>query len=170
MCGILIFAFSMPREYQGELSGEGLTVGIVVSRWNGDITESLLRGALRALIAVGTESGNITVVRVPGAFEIPLALETLVHRARPDLLIALGCVIRGETTHFEHVSNAAMEGMRQVSLQHRIPVGCGVLTTETSDQAWERAGDNEENKGSESALAAVEMANLMRQLSGSTVS
>ena len=154
----------MPEELRGELSGEGLEVGIVVSRWNGEITESLLKGALRALLAVGVAESKISIIRVPGAFEIPLALEKLASHTLCNVLVALGCVIRGETTHFEHVSNAAMIGIREVSLRQGIPVGLGVLTTETVEQAWQRAQDNEENKGSEAALAAVEMASLIRKL------
>jgi 6,7-dimethyl-8-ribityllumazine synthase len=154
----------MPRIIRGELKGEGLRVGIIVSRWNADITEGLLNGALRALIVAGVPEEQIVIVNVPGAFEIGLALETMALKGTFNALIALGCVIRGETTHFEHVSEAAMRAIYDVSLRYKLPVGCGVLTTETVEQAAARSGANDDNKGSEAALAAVEMVSIFSQV------
>ena len=151
-------------EFQGKTDGRGLRIGIVVSRWNSSITESLLRGALRALIASEVADNNITIVRVPGAWEIPTAARELAEQQSYDALVALGCVIKGDTAHFEYVAGAAMEGIRRVSLDHGIPVTCGILTTYTEEQAKERAQDNEENKGSEAALSAIEMATLLYSL------
>lgn len=152
------------QEFQGKTEGKGLRVGIVVSRWNSNITESLLRGALRALIASDVSEDNITVVRVPGAWEIPLAAKKLAANGDFHAIVALGCVIKGDTAHFEYVSDAAMEGIRAVSLELGIPITCGILTTYTEEQALARAGDDEENKGSEAALSAIEMATLLQAM------
>jgi 6,7-dimethyl-8-ribityllumazine synthase len=155
-------------EFQGKNDGPGLRIGIVVSRWNSNITESLLRGALRALIASDVADDSITVVRVPGAWEIPLAAKQLASSANYDAIIALGCVIKGETAHFEYISEAAMEGIRNVSLELQIPITCGILTTYTEEQALDRAGDNEDNKGSEAALSAIEMSRLFHMIPKAT--
>lgn len=153
----------MAKEYRGTTdAASGLRIGIVVSRWNSEITESLLRGAQRALIAAGIADDSIMIVRVPGAWEIPLAARELATKV--DAVVALGCVIKGETAHFEYVADAAMEGIRSVSLETGIPVTCGILAVYTEEQALERSRDDEENKGSEAALAAVEMATLLHQL------
>jgi 6,7-dimethyl-8-ribityllumazine synthase len=152
------------QELQGNNEGLGLRIGIVVSRWNSNITESLLRGAIRALIASNVAEDAITIVRVPGAWEIPLAAKQLASLGDYHAVIALGCVIKGETAHFEYVSEAAMNGIREVSLEFGIPITCGILTTYTEDQALDRAGDNEDNKGSEAALSAIEMAALLTTL------
>jgi len=152
------------QEFQGKNNGLGLRIGIVVSRWNSNITESLLRGALRALIASDVAEDAITVVRVPGAWEIPLAAKQLASQGDYNAIVALGCVIKGETAHFEYVSEAAMKGIREVSLEHGIPITCGILTTYTEEQALDRAGNNEDNKGSEAALTAIEMSTLLHSL------
>lgn len=154
----------MATEYQGITEGSALRIGIVVSRWNRDITESLLRGALRALIASGVTEDGVTIVRVPGAWEIPLAAKILAKHTTPDAIVALGCVIKGETAHFEYVADAAMEGIRKVSLELEIPITCGILATYTEEQALLRSGNNEDNKGTEAAFAAIEMATLSRSL------
>ena len=117
------------------------------------------------LEAYGINESNITVVEVPGAFEIPFALDRLASGSTYNALIAIGCVIKGETAHFEYISESVMDGIARVSAAHNIPIACGVLTTYTDEQAIARSSDNEENKGSEAALAAIEMGNLAIQLS-----
>lgn len=140
-------------------------VGIVVSRFNSFICEPLLAGAIDTLHRDGLiEDDNITVVRVPGAVEIPLALEAMAKSGKYDALIALGCVIRGSTYHFEIVANECAKGITQVTLSNQIIVSNGVLTTNTIDEAVQRAGSKAGNKGSEAAAAALEMINVMRQL------
>ncbi len=152
---------------KGTLDGAGLRIGIVVSRWNREITDGLYHGARRALIVAGVSEENILTLEVPGAFEMSVALEHLASSDELDALVALGCVIKGETAHFEHISHAAMEGIRDVSTRHQIPIACGLLTTYDIEQARERSGPDEENKGSEAALAAVEMATLFENLESS---
>lgn len=149
---------------KGNLTGSGLRIGIARSRFNSPVTEGLLRGALRALLALEVSEDAITSVEVPGAFEIPFALDLLAASKKYDALIALGCVIKGETAHFEYISNSVMEGIARVSSGHNIPVSCGILTTYTEEQAIARSGDDEDNKGSEAAMTAIEMANLAKQL------
>ena len=140
-------------------------VGIVVSRFNSFICERLLDGALDTLKREGQVCDeNITVVRVPGAIEIPLALEAMAKSGKYDALIALGCVIRGATYHFEVVANECAKGITQVTLSNQKIVSNGVLTTNTLDEAVQRAGSKAGNKGSEAASAALEMINVMRQL------
>ncbi len=148
---------------KGNLDGSALRIGIVVSRWNSEITMELLAGAERALAACAVAEDNIVIVEVPGAFEIPIAAAKLAA-LHMDAVIALGCVIKGETAHFEYVSNAAMEGIARVAEQWHIPVTCGILTTYDFDQALARAGRDENNKGSEAALTAIETANLLRKI------
>lgn len=148
--------------FRGNTDGASLRVGIVVSRWNTDITSSLRRGAERVLIACGVHESNIVIAEVPGAFEIPLACAQLAASNAVDGIIALGCVIKGDTAHFEYVSDSAMQGIREVSLQYLLPVTCGILTTYTIEQALQRAGDDEDNKGSEAALTAIEMIQLQK--------
>ena len=150
----------MSEKLTGSLDAAGLTIGIVVSRWNAEITGSLQAGAERALLACGISPDAIRILEVPGAFEIPLAAQQLLH-AGVDAVVALGCVIKGETAHFEYVSEAAMTGIAQVSLAAGKPVTCGILTTYDIEQAEARAGNDEQNKGSEAALAAVEMVRLL---------
>lgn len=140
-------------------------VGIVVSRFNSFICERLLEGALDTLKREGqVEDSNITVVRVPGAIEIPLTLELMAQSGKYDALIALGCVIRGATYHFEVVANECAKGITQVTLKNSCIVSNGVLTTNTIDEAIQRAGSKAGNKGSEAASAALEMINVTRQL------
>lgn len=149
---------------RGELAGQDVRIGIAVSRWNSEITAELEAGARRALIACGVADEAIDTIEVPGAFELPLALQQLAASKRYHGLVAIGCVIKGDTTHFEHVSEAAMQGIYDVMMQRQIPVGCAVLTTYTVEQAEARSGRDEDNKGSEAALATIEMINLLKKL------
>jgi 6,7-dimethyl-8-ribityllumazine synthase len=149
---------------EGHLTAEGLSFGIVVSRWNEFITRALLEGALDSLRRHGADETLITVAYVPGSFEIPVALQTMAQTGRFDALIALGCVIRGATTHYDHIASAVTSGISSVSLSCGLPVAFGVITTESIEQAIERAGSKAGNKGAEAALVAMEMANLLRCL------
>ncbi|HET9135412.1 MAG TPA: 6,7-dimethyl-8-ribityllumazine synthase [Candidatus Kapabacteria bacterium] len=141
----------------------GMRVAIVISRFNSTITDGLAHGARSALLESGVRSEDIKSIIVPGAFEIPLMLDLLASIPDGyDALIALGAVIQGETKHFDYISEAAMHGISEVSLKHKIPIGCGVLTTFTEEQAIARSQDDEHNKGREAALAAIEMVHLKR--------
>lgn len=151
------------KEYHGELNGKGLKIGIVVSRFNEIITRSLLAGACDALIRHGVSSSDIEVVWVPGAFDIPLLAKTMVQSGRYDAVICLGAVIRGATAHFDYVAGQAAAGIARVALENNVPVAFGVLTTDTVDQALERAGSKAGNKGIDAAAAAIEMANLLKK-------
>lgn len=144
----------------GALQGADLTIGIVRARFNDAITSKTLEACLAELAACGVESRNILQVTVPGALEIPVALEALADSEDYDALIAIGCVIRGETYHFELVSNESAAGITRISLDHQIPIANVVLTVENEEQAWARA----EAKGRDAARVAVEMANLMDDL------
>jgi 6,7-dimethyl-8-ribityllumazine synthase len=154
----------MPKTYEGHLQAKGLRVGIVVARFNEFISNKLLGGALDALIRHGASEDAIEVAWVPGAFEIPLLAKRLCKSGRYDAVICLGCIIRGATPHFEYVAAEAAKGIAQVALQSDCPVAFGVLTTENIEQAIERAGTKAGNKGWDAALAAVEMANLIKDL------
>ena len=154
----------MTRVIQGKVDAQGLKIGIIVSRFNDFITEKLLQGALEAVTSHGGEEENITVVRVPGAFEIPLAAERMAAYGNYDVLVCLGAVIRGDTPHFEYVSDAVTRGVGKAMWNYRIPVGFGVLTTNDVQQAMERSGSKDANKGYEAALTAIEMANVIRQI------
>lgn len=151
----------------GEISGRGRRFGVVASRFNGRVVEQLLAGAIECLRRHGVAEADLTVIRVPGAWEIPLALTELAAAGGFDGLVALGVVIRGETPHFEYVSGEASRGIARVSAEHRLPVGFGLLTCDTSAQAEERAGGKAGNKGWEAALAALEMADLVSRLRSS---
>jgi 6,7-dimethyl-8-ribityllumazine synthase len=146
---------------KGTLDGHALRVGIVVSRWNREITENLLNGALRALTVCSVATEQITIVEVPGALEIPIAAERLAGMGM-DAIIAIGCVIKGETAHFDHVSRLALDGIAAISRDYEIPVTCGILTTYDLAQAMARSGTDDDNAGSQAALAAIETANLLR--------
>ncbi len=152
------------KVYEGHLRSEGLTFGIVVSRFNDFICERLLGGALDALKRTGAEEDRIHVFRVPGAYEIPLAAKKLAETGRYDAVICLGAVIRGATPHFDYVANEVAKGIATVSLESSVPVTFGVLTTDTLEQAIERAGSKAGNKGFDAAMAAVEMANLLKSM------
>ena len=152
----------MSRTLEGRLDGSGLRFAIIVSRFNSFIGERLVEGALDALHRHGTDQAAITTVRVPGAFEIPLVAKRLAATGEYDALICLGAVIRGATPHFDYVASEVSKGIATVSLESGLPIAFGILTTETIEQAIERAGTKAGNKGWEAATAAIEMANLMR--------
>jgi 6,7-dimethyl-8-ribityllumazine synthase len=151
-----------------DLHGSGTAAGyrfaIVVSRFNEAITEGLLAGARAALEEAQVRGEDITLVRVPGAFEIPLTARRLAETGRFDAIVCLGCVIKGDTMHFEYIASAVCQGIMDVGTSTGIPVAFGVLTTLTDEQAEARAADGPENKGREAALAAVEMATLYRHI------
>lgn len=152
------------RMIQGQLNSTGMRFAIVASRFNDFVTSRLLSGALDALERTGTVESDITVVRVPGSFEIPLATKKLAQSKKYDAIICLGTLIRGETPHFDYISSEVTKGIGSVCLESGTPVAFGVLTTDSVEQAIERAGMKSGNKGSEAALAAVEMASLLKQL------
>lgn len=145
-------------------AADDLRFCLVVARWNSFIVESLEKGALDALQRHGVRNEHLTIVRVPGAFEMPVAIERIAAKGGYDAIIALGAVIRGGTPHFEYVAGECVKGMAQVSLKYGLPVAFGVLTVDSIEQAIERAGTKAGNKGAEAALSALEMANLLRQL------
>jgi 6,7-dimethyl-8-ribityllumazine synthase len=151
---------SMPKFHEAKLIAEGKKFALVVSRFNDFITEKLLSGALDALIRSGAADENIEVVRVPGAFEIPLVAKKMAKTNRFDAVICLGAVIRGSTPHFDYVSAEVSKGVALVGMESEVPVIFGVLTTDTIEQAIERAGSKAGNKGWSAAIAAIEMANL----------
>ncbi len=149
---------------EGDFDGAGKKVGIVVSRFNEFISSKLLDGALDGLRRNGVRDDDVTVAWTPGAYEIPIVCGKMAMSGQYDAVIALGCVIRGATPHFDYVAGEAAKGVGQVAMQTGVPVIFGVLTTDTIEQAIERAGTKAGNKGFEAALAAVEMAHLMGQL------
>ncbi|WDL95583.1 6,7-dimethyl-8-ribityllumazine synthase [Alicyclobacillus sp. ALC3] len=150
------------RTLEGHLIGDGLRVGIVVSRFNEFITSKLLGGALDALKRHGVAVDNVTVAWVPGAFEIPFVTKQLVQSGRYDAVIALGAVIRGSTPHFDYVAGEVSKGIANIALSNDTPTIFGVLTTDTIEQAIERAGTKAGNKGWDAATTAIEMANLVK--------
>jgi 6,7-dimethyl-8-ribityllumazine synthase len=151
-------------EMSGSLQAAGLRFGLVVSRFNSVITDRLLAGALDALSRAGAETRQIDVVRVPGAFEIPLTARRLAETARYDALICIGCILRGETPHFEFVATETARGIQLAQLDTGIPMIFCVLTCDTLEQAMERSGGKAGNRGFDAGLAAVEMARLLRQI------
>jgi 6,7-dimethyl-8-ribityllumazine synthase len=155
----------MANMIEGKLDARGIKIGIIVSRFNNFITEKLLNGALEGLKSHGGEDNDVTIIRVPGAFEIPLLADRMAASGKYDALVCLGAVIRGDTPHFEYVSDAVTRGIGEAISKHRIPIGFGVLTTNNVEQAMERSGSKDANKGYEAALTAVEMVNVIRRLS-----
>lgn len=155
----------MVKTYSGNLVGTGLRIGIVQARFNDFVSERLLEGALDCLIRHGVDETRIDVIKVPGCFEIPLAARTLVAKGGYNAVVCLGALIRGGTIHFDLIASEVTKGIAQISGESGVPVTFGVITTESIDQAIERAGSKAGNKGSEAALAAIEMANLMKYLS-----
>ena len=153
-----------PRTIEGEAGAGGHRVAIVAARFNDFIVASLVKGATAAWAARGGAPEELAVVRVPGAFELPLAAKKLAVSGRYDAVVALGCVIRGDTPHFEYVAGECARGLQQVSLETGVPVAFGVLTVETVDQALERAATNAGNKGGEAMETALEMASLLKRL------
>lgn len=155
----------MPKTIEGHMAvRKGAKFAVVVSRWNSLITERLLEGALDALLRHGTDDGNITVVRVPGAFELPVAVQALCNTETYDAVIALGCVIRGSTPHFDYVAGEAAKGIGSAAMNSGTPVTFGVLTTDSLEQALERAGSKGGNKGWEAATTAIEMVDLLGKI------
>ncbi len=152
------------KRIEGDFLADGARFGIVVGRFNSFVVDSLLSGALDCLRRHGVKEDKITVVHVPGAFEIPLAAQRLAATNKFDALIGLGAVIRGGTPHFDYVAGECSKGLAQVMLQLDIPVGFGVLTVDTIEQAIERAGTKAGNKGVEAAMSALEMVSMLRQL------
>ena len=153
-----------PKVIEGNLDARGLRFAIVVSRFNSAITERLLGGALDALGRTGVNMEDVEVVRVPGSWEMPLAIRAICDQKRHDAVIALGAVIRGDTPHFDYVAGQAASGIAQASVESGVPVAFGVLTTNTVEQAADRAGLKSGNKGFDAAMTAIEMANLLRQI------
>jgi 6,7-dimethyl-8-ribityllumazine synthase len=153
-----------PVAIEGDLSAAGMKFGIVVSRWNAVVTDRLLDGALDALVRSGADRADILVVRVPGAWEIPATARALANAGRADAIVALGCLLRGETAHYEAIYNEVARGIGQSQQETGIPHSFGVLTCETLEQALNRAGIKAGNKGFEAALAAIEMASLRKKL------
>lgn len=153
----------MVRTIDGDLRGAGLKVAVVVSRFNSFITDRLVEGALDSLRRHGVEDKDIQVIRVPGSFELPLAVRRAAA-GKVDAVVALGALIRGGTPHFDYLSAEVTKGIAQVMLETGVPVAFGVLTTDTVEQAVERAGTKGGNKGFEAAQSAIEMANLLRRL------
>ena len=153
----------MVKYIEGELQAQGQKFGIVVSRFNSFIAERLLEGALDMLSRSGAADGDIEVARVPGAFEIPLVAQKMARSGRYNAVICLGAVIRGATSHYDLVANEAAKGIAQVSLAHDVPLVFGVITTDTIEQAIERAGSKAGNKGSEAAAVAIEMVSLLQK-------
>lgn len=149
---------------EGDLDGRDLKIAIVASRFNELIVESLVRGAVDALVRHGVARPDIELVRVPGAWELPLAARAVAASRRFDAIVALGAVIRGATPHFDYVAGQCGAGLAEVSLNHQVPVGFGVLTVDSIEQALERAGTKAGNKGAEAAATAIEMARLVRRL------
>ncbi|RME63553.1 MAG: 6,7-dimethyl-8-ribityllumazine synthase [Nitrospirae bacterium] len=154
----------MMTVYEGHLKGEGLRICIVASRFNEFITTKLIEGAIDALQRHGVKDEDITLVRVPGAFELPITVKRLAKKKAYDAIVALGTIIRGATPHFEYVAAEATKGLAQVMLEEAVPVAFGVITSDTIEQAIERAGSKAGNKGWDAALAALEMADLFRKI------
>jgi len=149
---------------EGKLSAEGLKFGIVVGRFNSFITERLLEGAIDCILRHGGSKDNIEIVKVPGSFEIPLTAKKLAKSGKYDAVICLGAVIRGSTPHFDYVANEVTKGIAQVSLETEVPISYGILTTDTIEQAVERAGAKMGNKGFDAAMVAIEMVNVLKSI------
>ena len=149
---------------EGKLDATKGSWAIVISRWNAFITSHLEEGALDVLRRMGAPDDAVTIIRVPGAFEVPIAVQKAAASGKYDAVIALGCVIRGATPHFDYVAGEVSKGMSRVALDTGVPVAFGVLTTDTIEQAVERAGTKAGNKGAEAALAAIEMVDVLRQM------
>ncbi len=154
----------MPRFIEGKLDATGLKFGIIVSRFNSFIAERLLDGALDALVRNGADEATIDVARVPGAFESPLAAKKMAQTGNYDAIICLGAVIRGSTPHFDYVAAEVSKGVAHVSLETGVPVSFGVLTTDTIEQAVERAGTKAGNKGFDAAMTAIETVRVFKEI------
>ena len=154
----------MAQIIEGKYSGEGLRFGIVASRFNEFVTKDMLDGALNEFRRFGVLDTALKVVWVPGAFEIPFACQALCQSDLLDGLVAVGCIIRGETSHYEHIAQSVCDGIQKVTLEENIPIGFGVITVENMAQAVDRAGGKQGNKGREAAKSAIEMVQLLREL------
>ncbi|OHB73450.1 MAG: 6,7-dimethyl-8-ribityllumazine synthase [Planctomycetes bacterium RBG_16_41_13] len=154
----------MGVEYQGKLIGTGKTFGIIVSRYNSFITKRLLEGAIDGLVRHGVKEEDIGVFWVPGAYEIPITAQKVIQRGKYDAVICLGAIVRGETPHFDFVAGESAKGITQIGLSSGVPVIYGIITTETLEQAIDRAGAKTGNKGTDAALSAIEMVNLFDQI------
>ena len=154
------------RTLQGDLLARDLRFAIVAARFNEAIVENLVRGAVDALVRHGASERQIEVIRVPGAFDLPFIARRVALAKRADAIVALGCVIRGATPHFEYVAGQCAAGLARAADDSGVPIAFGVLTTETIEQAVERAGTKAGNKGADAAMVALEMANLLRRLAG----
>jgi 6,7-dimethyl-8-ribityllumazine synthase len=152
------------KTIEGALRADNARFCLVVSRWNSFVVEALEKGAIDTLKRHGATDADLTIVRVPGAFEMPVTIERLAAKGGFDAILALGAVIRGGTPHFEYVAGECVKGMAQVGLKYAIPVAFGVLTVDTIEQAIERSGTKAGNKGAEAAMSALEMVDLLRQL------
>lgn len=152
--------------HTGRLDATGMRFGIVVARFNDFVAQRLLEGAVDALVRHGADEGDLTVAWVPGSFEIPLAAQELAATGRVDAVVCLGVVVRGDTPHFDYVAGEASKGVGAIGMQAHLPVTFGVVTTETMEQAIDRAGGKHGNKGADAALAAVEMVSLLRSVRG----
>ncbi len=152
------------EKYEGILKAEGISFGIVASRFNHLLVDRLIEGAMDCILRHGGVQENIHLVRVPGSWEIPLAVKELINRKRVDGVIALGVLIRGQTPHFEYIASEVAKGLAMVSLETGKPVSFGIITADTLEQAIERAGTKQGNKGWEAALSTIEMVNLLRNL------
>lgn len=154
----------MSNTIQGHFNSAGLKFAIVLSRFNDFVTNRLLEGAMDALQRTGASESDLLVVKVPGSFEIPLVARKLAKQGKYDAIICLGTVLQGDTPHYEYISNEVTKGIAAISLETGVPVALGVLTADTVEQAIDRAGLKSGNKGFEAAMAAIEMANLVKQL------
>lgn len=154
----------MTKFVEGQKDARGLKIGVVVSRFNQFVTEKLLEGAKDGFVSHGGADENLEIVRVPGAFEIPLAVEKLAATGKYDALVCLGAVIRGDTPHFDYVCDAVTRGIGAAMRAHQIPIGFGVLTTDDVQQAMQRAGSKDANKGYEALLTVIEMVHLIRAI------
>ena len=155
----------MAKTIQGRLNAEGLKVAIVASRWNDFVVSRLISGAVDALERLGAQNDALTIIRVPGSFELPMAVRRAASSGKYDALICLGVIIRGETSHNEYIAAEVFKGIAQVSLETNLPVALGVVTADNLEQAIDRAGAKSGNKGFEAGMAAIEMAHLMKELS-----
>lgn len=154
----------MAEVIEGKYSGEGLRFGVVVSRFNEFVTRDMLEGALNELRRFGVSDAALKVIWVPGAYEVPFACQTLCQSKELDGLIAIGCIIRGETSHYEHMAQSVCDGIQKVALEQNIPIGFGVITVENMAQAVDRAGGKQGNKGRDAARSVIEMIQLVREL------
>ena len=154
----------MAKLIEGNISAQGLQIGIVVSRYNNFVTEKLVAGALDAIQSHGGSEADVVIARVPGAFEIPLIAKKMAASGKYDALVCLGAVIRGDTPHFDYVCDAVTRELGKAIWDYELPIGFGVLTTDNVQQALDRAGNKDANKGYEAALTAIEMVDAIRQL------